>query len=92
MNMQDSKFNGLPFNRMERRAVIIVRPLGSLQFARVMAMTAHATAVHIPRVQHWQSFSPLNAQVRLTENLPWHSFFLVSRYLSIRILELGRVS
>lgn len=25
MNMQDSKFNGLPFNRMERRAVIIVR-------------------------------------------------------------------
>jgi hypothetical protein len=33
MNMQDSKFNGLPFNRMERRAVIIVRPLGSLPFA-----------------------------------------------------------
>ncbi|ELR24283.1 uncharacterized protein ACA1_170210 [Acanthamoeba castellanii str. Neff] len=52
MNMQDSKFNGLPFNRMERRAVII----------------------------HWQSFSPLNAQIRLSENRPWHSFFLVSRH------------
>jgi len=52
LDMQDSRFNGLPINRLEQRMVII----------------------------HWQSFSPLNAQVKLTENMPWHSFFLLTRH------------
>lgn len=31
-------------------------------------------------MQHWQSFSPLNAQIRFSDNFPSHSFFLISRY------------
>jgi hypothetical protein len=72
MNMQDSRFNGLPFNRMERRAVIIVRRSFLVLVPRRLCSLS-------PYTQHWQSFSPLNAQIRLSENMPWHSFFLVTR-------------